>query len=70
MTVGANDAAPASVNRNSSAGAAKGRPRTKERSTCESCSTQSGPIVSVLHPGAVHCVAIGMPRRYPIETNL
>jgi hypothetical protein len=58
------------MRRNSSAGRANGRPRTNVRSTCMSCSTQSGPIVSVLHPGTVHCVAIGMPRRYPIETNL
>ena len=64
-----NDAAPAFVKRNPSAGPANGRPRTKERSTCESCSTHRGPIVNVLHPGAVHCVTIGMPTRYPLEAN-
>ena len=32
-----------------------------------SCSTQSGPIVSVSHPGAVHRVTIDMSRSYPLS---
>jgi hypothetical protein len=31
-----------------------GRPRTKTLVTRASCSTQNAPMVSVLHPGAVH----------------
>jgi hypothetical protein len=59
---------PVVEKRNSSAGGTKGRPRTKVRSTRKSCSMQRGPIVSVLQPGTVHCVTIGMPGRYPFET--
>jgi len=32
----------------------QGRPRTKTLVTRASCSTHNSPIVSVLHPGAVH----------------
>jgi hypothetical protein len=46
---------------------AKGRPRTNVRTTGRSCSMQSGPIVRVSHPGAVHRVTIGMERPYPPE---
>jgi hypothetical protein len=38
----------------------QGLPRTKTLVTGASCSTQSGPIVNVSQPGAVHCVTIGM----------
>ena len=31
---------------------------------------QRGPIVSVSHPGAVHCVTIGMPAPYPLRECL
>jgi GMP synthase (glutamine-hydrolysing) len=43
-----------------------GRPRTKTRVTGRSCSTHSGPMVSVSQPGTVHCVTIGMRTRYPL----
>jgi hypothetical protein len=43
-----------------------GRPRTKTRVTGTSCSTHSGPIVSVSQPGIVHFVTIGMSTRYPL----
>jgi hypothetical protein len=47
-----------------------GRPRTNVRSTHVSCFMHSGPIVSVSHPGAVHCVTIGMTARYRFAAPL
>lgn len=65
--MGANGAL-ALMRRSSVAGRTNGLPRTKLRSTHGSCATHSGPIVSVSHPGVVHCVTIGMWARYPFET--
>jgi GMP synthase (glutamine-hydrolysing) len=47
-----------------------GRPRTKTRVTGRSCSTHSGPIVSVLHPGTVHFVTIGIRNDLPPLASL
>ena len=57
------------VYRHSTAAALRvnGRPRTNTRVTGRSWSTQSGPMVSVSQPGAVHCVTIGMAPPYPLR---
>jgi hypothetical protein len=44
----------------------KGRPRTNIRGRTESWSMQSGPMVSVSQPAAVHSVTIGMSDPYPL----